>query len=292
MGGDWLRAGRRLFHFWSVMSEQDFKIYVPLQFFEKADAPEGARRRVAGLITTERRDREGEVILQRGLDFSEFMNHGWFNDNHAKEADGVLGYPEELKFVRKGERLPDGQLAPADGHWSEGILLNDPRADKVWQKGLALQKAGGKRKLGFSIEGVIQRRAGEDNKIIAKAKVRNVAITHCPVNTDTYLNALEKALEREEDNITQESSDKALTAGASSPSKPVGPVSGAGAGRVITPQSLDHDISDPNRRSLTKAQAVEWFQRKYPNISLQSAARMVDLSYALRDGGHLQEVSK
>jgi hypothetical protein len=175
-----------------------FRFYAPgLTAFEKANAPEGQRRRIGGIVSTESKDRENEIVLQRGLDFSEFLHHGWFNDNHSKSMIGVLGEPDprSLRFVRKGEKLPNGDVAKADGHWAEGWLYeDDPDADKVWKKIRALEKSPTGRRLGFSIEGVIQRRAGSDNKIIAKAKVRHVAITHCPVNTDTRLDALAKSL--------------------------------------------------------------------------------------------------
>lgn len=263
-----------------------FQFHMPLSFFEKSDAPDGQRRRIAGLVTTQSRDREGETILQRGLDFSEFLDFGWFNDNHSKETDGVVGYPDAVRFVRKGEALPDGRQAPADGHWSEGFMLEgDPRADKIWAKGLALQKSGSGRRLGFSIEGVIQKRTGQDNKVIAKAKVRNVAITHCPVNTDTALVALEKALERAERNEDDgqdeaERADKALTMGdaPANNARPSGPVSGAGAGRTLTPQSLDHD-----KKKLTKSEAAAWFRARYTNINQPTAERLANLAFALRD---------
>lgn len=173
-----------------------FRFAVPLFAFEKSDAPEGRRRRIGGLVSTETRDREDETILQSGLDFSEFLQHGWFNDNHAKDITGIVGEPDPiaLRQVTKGERLPTGLVAPANGHWAEGWLFeNDPRADAIWNKILAVQKSPARR-LGFSIEGTIQKRTGPENKTIAKARVRHVAITHCPVNTDTRLDRLAKAI--------------------------------------------------------------------------------------------------
>lgn len=376
------------------MDDENFKVFAPLSFFEKADAPEGLRRRVAGLISTERKDRQDETVLQRGLDFSEFLDFGWFNDNHAKEMSGVLGYPEAVRFVKRGETLPNGRTAPADGHWAEGWLLEgDPRADAVWQKAMALQKAGGKRNLGFSIEGVIERREGHDRKVISKARVRNVAITHCPVNTDTHLMALAKSLEfsdleraQDEDDFTDEldkaykhisfsppegarrdaarglelrrefgrggtpvgiarardlanganmspdtmrrmkaffdrheknrgsgtesppkngwiawllwggdpgrawankvvgqmnaadEANKALMAGpATSNARVMGPVSGVGAGRILSPQSLE------GQHHFGKSEAVQWVMDRHPNVSLATAERVVELSFALRD---------
>ena len=379
------------------MDGENFQFYTPLSFFEKADAPEGSRRRVAGLISTERKDRQDETVLQRGLDFSEFIDFGWYNDNHAKDMAGVVGYPESVRMVRKGEKLPDGRVAPADGHWAEGWMLEgDPRADSIWQKAMALQK-GGKRKLGFSIEGVIERREGHDRKVIAKARVRNVAITHCPVNTDTQLVALAKSLEfseleraqRDEDfedeldkaykhidfvppegaqrdaarglelrreygrggtpvgiarardlangaNMSPDTmrrmkaffdrheknrgsgnedppkngwiawllwggdpgrawankvvrqmnaadeAQKALMAGpATSNARVTGPVSGVGAGRILSPQSLE------GQHHFGKSDAVQWVLQRRPDLSHATAERMVELSFALRERGLL-----
>lgn len=171
-----------------------FRIHAPIYAFEKAGAPEGQRRRIGGLITTDSKDRENEVVLQEGLDFSEFLHHGWFNDNHMKGMDGVIGEPDpsSLRFVKKGQVMPNGAPAPANGHWAEGWLYEgDPRADMVWGKIGALTKSPTGRKFGFSIEGkILERSPGK----IAQALVRNVAVTHCPVNTDTSLVALAKAL--------------------------------------------------------------------------------------------------
>lgn len=184
------------------MTDKDFQFYCPVGFFEKADAPNGQKRRIGGLVSSESKDREDEVVLQRGLDFSDFLSYGWYNDNHKKEQTDVLGYPESVRYVQKGETLPDGSVAPAAGHWAEGYLLEGyPRADQVWALGQSLHKTGGKRRLGFSIEGRIQRRDGPYNKTIAKARVQHVAITHVPVNTDTGLAILAKSLQLESQEV-------------------------------------------------------------------------------------------
>ncbi len=159
-----------------------FQIYTPgLSVWLNKGAPEGKQRRIGGLISTDNRDRQGEIVIQKGLDFSEFLNSGWFNDNHSKETDSPVGYPDSssLKYVQKGEILPNGQAAPGNGHWSEGYLLDSMRGNKIWDLAQSLHKAGDERRLGFSIEGSIQKRIGSDRKTIAKAKVRNVAITNC-----------------------------------------------------------------------------------------------------------------
>lgn len=277
------------------MDSLPFMFEAPLSFFEKAGADPGKERRIAGIISTEQPDRQGEVILQRGLDFRDFIKNGWFNDNHSKSTTGMLGYPEEVKQFRKGERLPDGDIAKANTTWVEGYLLNDPDADKIWQKGMALQKTN--RRLGYSIEGKIEKRQGPGGRIIAKAKVRNVAITNCPVNTDSRLEVLAKSLAT----IEHQELEKALGMGTATPGSPVmGAQSGMGAGRVITGQSLEQDDeprdllrpSRPRKRktvqkALTDGEAVDFIRARMPSANLMAAGRIVELTKALKRQGRL-----
>lgn len=170
------------------MPENDFKAFVPLNFFEKADARDPSTRyRFNGFITTEHKDRDGEIALQNGLNFKEFMKHGWFNDNHSKKTGGTVGKPLKVE----DRTTPDGKK----GTWVEGhMIAGYEPAMEIWQLGRALEKNPSKdRCLGFSVEGTIQSRGGFDNKIITKAVVRNVAITANPVNPHTCMN-LAKAL--------------------------------------------------------------------------------------------------
>jgi hypothetical protein len=286
-----------------------FNFEVPISFFEKSDAEIGRQKRIGGIITTESKDRQGEVILQRGLDFGDFLTYGWYNDNHSKATTDILGYPEKVAFFRKGQSLPDGTLAKADGHWAEGYLLDTDKANKVWELGKALQKSG--RRLGYSVEGSIDKRIGRDRKTIAKARVKNVAITNCPVNADSRLETLAKSLIAVEEQAAQEDeARKALTAGAATPGvAPVGPRTGEGAGQVLMPESLETDKRltkkqlqmfdatpekpvqkskrDEVRKSLTVAEAVAWVRSRLPNASLEQAGRIVDVTLALKRSGKL-----
>ena len=106
-----------------MSTDSDFALSTPLSFFEKAGAPTGQHRRFGGLITTDRRDQEGEVMRQDGMDFRPFLKSGFYNVNHSKEVRDVIGYPVSVDFFKKGSTLPDGRTAGANGHWAEGYLL-------------------------------------------------------------------------------------------------------------------------------------------------------------------------
>lgn len=153
------------------------------------------KRVIEGIASTDSRDQQNEVIDQSGLDWTDFLKSGWFNDNHGKSAGDVVGYPTAVRFFAKGSVLPDGQIAPFNCHWVKGYLLEGhPPADNIWTAATALQRGGeGARRMGQSIEGAVLERAGADRRYIKRAKVNHVAITHCPVNADTTLAAFAKS---------------------------------------------------------------------------------------------------
>ena len=97
------------------MSAIAFHFETPASFWLEKSAPAGRRRRIGGLISTETRDKQDEVVLQRGLDLEPFATHGYFNDNHDKTAPGIVGYPDagNIFMVEKGDHLRNGQIAPA-----------------------------------------------------------------------------------------------------------------------------------------------------------------------------------
>lgn len=244
---------------------------VPFQFdcevdvFEKAGDPE-RERRIGGFVSTESIDKQGEIVIQKGLDFGPFVAGGWFNDNHSRATADIVGFPETADFVQKGQRLPDGRTADRTGWYVEGYLLKGHApADRLWQLAKSLQRT--KRRLGFSIEGKVTRRLEKSGMpVIASAVVKNVAITNCPVNGDTALEVLAKSL----DGLS-----KALAAGEPSVVVPAAtPLVGGGA--VLMPESLDGaPPKKRKKRKLTKAQALDVIHARYPGISPTTARRIL-----------------
>ena len=285
-----------------------FDFEMPVSFFEKADAEPGKERRIGGIASLETKDRQGETIIQRGLDFSDFLANGWFNDNHSRATDGILGYPEKASFFRKGSTLPNGETAPANGHWVEGYLLSTEKADRIWELGQALQKT--KRRLGLSVEGKIERRIGPDYKTIAKALVRNVAVTNCPVHAGARMDVLAKSLSAVE--ATEPGwFEKMLGMGPASPGQAdasLGPQTGMGAGRVLTGQSLESKGTPPRvvesgkkpknkedededekkiKKALTEAEASAWVHARLPGATLYQIGRFIEATCVLKRTGKL-----
>lgn len=185
-----------------------FSFCLPFDVLKSTDA-NSDEWRIGGYASTSSEDRQGDEIVQKGLDYDDFVNYGWFNFDHHN--DQILGYPDKDKCK-----------IDSHGFYVEGTLLKGVEiAKNMWETALALQKSGANRKLGFSVEGkVLQRNAlGK----IVKAKIYNVAITPNPVNTSCTWDALVKSFTTNKDDI-----DKALEAG-----------HGDASGSAIVPESLE-----------------------------------------------------
>lgn len=275
-----------------VDEDGSFRFYAPATFFEKADAAEGQRLRIRGICTTDDLDKDQERVLADGLDFGLFGKSGWFNDNHSKSTADVVGYPDPQKFAhkfKKGAKLPDGTVAKSNGWWTEGYLVGD-RGRAIFS--LAKELADTGRQLGFSIEGKVDRRA-DGGKTIAKAVVRNVAVTHCPVNPYTGLQALAKSLADGRlggaDNRAETSQvSKALAVG----NAIANPGAAPGQGFALRQESLEgrpprnaagggsvrRIVRRKKKRWLNKSDGVAFLRQVYPALSPEQASAAYDFA--------------
>ena len=144
-----------------------FRFHIPAELEKSKDG----QVRIKGIASVESPDLAEETVIQKGMDISYLLNRGFFNDNHSKETAGKVGIPTVARTTPKGLYV-------------EGYLLDTPRAKAIVDLAEALKKAGGDRKLGFSVEGKITKRNG---KIIEKSWVKDIAITAEPYHPGTYL---------------------------------------------------------------------------------------------------------
>lgn len=197
-----------------LRKNDDFTIWQPgvVEILKSEAAEEDAdSRRIGGYCSTEHLDRQKEVVLQKGLVFADFIDFGYFNDNHNQATAALVGVPETAEYHH------------GKGWYTTGHLLKGyPRAEELWA--LAKSLEGTRRRLGFSIEGKVTERSG--NKIL-KATIRNVAVTNCPVNPNCTWEALAKSFDAE--GVVE----RAMSVGHA-----ITPTSG---GRVVVPQDLEHD---------------------------------------------------
>lgn len=218
---------------------------------ESQDYPD--EMRIGGFASTPDSDRQGDEIIQRGLDISQFLDHGWFNHDHDNTQ--ILGYPDKRKCK-----------VSAKGFYVEGVLLKGVElAERVYQTALALEASNAPRKMGFSIEGKVLKRDEKTNRIV-KAEVYNVAVTANPVNVNCTWDVLVKSF------VGMDGLNKALDAG-----------HGDGKGAPLIPESLEHALKDlsyacgddeesqrhlealrkklsERKNGLTKSECVLWLQ--------------------------------
>lgn len=244
----------------------DFRFNLAADIFKADSVDDDRSRRIAGIVSTDSVDKQSERLIQEGLDFRPFLKSGWFNDNHDQATDAVLGYPElaELRDLGDGRK----------GWYVEGFILKGyERADRIWALATSLAKSN--RRLGFSVEGSVTARDPRDPKTVSKAVVREVAITRCPVNNDTALEVLAKA----------------LSAGSAVNDPGVSP----GEGFALRAEALEHDEDDDETKAkkkrvkrliakggIRKDEAIVLLRDLDPRLSFEAAARLVDFAAARR----------
>lgn len=175
------------------MSEKSFNFYIPLNVLSKGDE----EWRVGGIASTENKDFQGETIKVDGLDISSLAKNGFFNEDHKKGFQHILG---KIDHAEKREAPEIGKHL-----WVEGKLFKtQPAATAAWNIMNELSKdASNEKKMQLSVEGKILKRAGKDGKVITKAKIENVALTLNPINDNTFATLL-KSEQIDEMGVEQE----------------------------------------------------------------------------------------
>lgn len=145
---------------------------------EKAEG-EG-KRCVAGHGSTSSKDKDEEEIILKGMDYHPLAADGFVNYDHQRRVIGGVKVPMIIGVPTAVEMRPTGlwiesELLKGDPMASEQMRL----ANEMWELGVALKKAGGTRKLAYSIEGHTLERRG---KKLVRTVARHVALTHKPVN--------------------------------------------------------------------------------------------------------------
>ena len=139
-----------------------------------------------GQASTPDKDREGEVLIQKGLNFVPFMEHGEFNWNHIPHA--MTGIPTGKKawFEEPGWKC--------QGDIISGLpILPGYSTDMIVQQHNQLKKAGCDRGLCLSVEGKVQVRSA-CGRYVLKADIYNIAHTFRPQNVNCSLAMLAKSM--------------------------------------------------------------------------------------------------
>lgn len=164
-----------------------FAVWTPIDISKAQGDPEQPMKApIAGIVSTEGKDLQGDMIMQSGCDWDYFLNKGWLNYEHQQGPEFIVGYPTSVQPT-----VHDGKNATMIKGY---LLLDRPRAKEVYESAKAIQKAGDGRSIGFSVEGQVMQRDAKDPKKILKARILNVSVTAHPVNPDARLEVLARSL--------------------------------------------------------------------------------------------------
>jgi len=160
----------------SWIDADTFEFFVPAQIVvekgsKTSSKQKGGKRWIQGIASTDSRDLQGEIVDQQGIDFTYFLKHGYFNNDHKPGFKNKVGQPTEARVTK-------------NGLWVKGFLFEDHDvADEIWGLMHSLDSSQSDRRLGFSIQGKVKRRNGNR---IQECWIQDIAVTPAPVNVTTW----------------------------------------------------------------------------------------------------------
>ena len=258
------------------MNNNDFKFVVPATLEKSKEG----KWIVRGLASAEVADRQGETIIQKGIDLSPidqkrgFLN--WDHDNSPESTVGLLtGYKRD-----NGKTYIEGEL-----------FQKHDRARAVHSIMESLEEHGSQA-MGLSVEGKIVERDPINPKIIRKCLVKNVALTLNPIFSDSNVslvksfNAAEsiefdsdganlvdsinlKIETKEEPTFTSSQVlDIVQKAMAMSPAQNVAPESRSGADALVT-ENLEKECSNTQENPKKKKKKMKSMEKSmYKSLML------------------------
>lgn len=164
------------------MSEEyllPFEFSLPLQKSRTEESQHGEKVwMVEGHAASDRIDQQGEKLILSGMDFKPFLKSGYINWDHSGNPEDLIGEPREAKIIERSG-------SPSIFYVRGMLYKHVPRAVAVWNHLQALEKgeASITRKFGWSVQGGVLERRGNE---LIKSVVRHCALTHQPVNQDTF----------------------------------------------------------------------------------------------------------
>lgn len=153
------------------------RFWIPIDSIEKSKNKEGKEvMRLAGIASTYDEDTDGEFLDPNGFDYNYFKDYGHVNWNHMATEDPskIAGYPSKVEINKSGMYV-------------EVDLLHNKIGKQIYELAQAYKEhPESNRGLGFSVEGRAIERDTVNPKIVKKAKITGLAITHQPKNCSTY----------------------------------------------------------------------------------------------------------
>lgn len=248
------------------VDSDNFNCWVPAQaVLAKGGAASGAdksgKRWIQGIASTGAKDLQGEVVAQDGIDFAYFMKHGYFNNDHKPGFENKVGQPTECRVTK-------------NGLFVKGFLFQEnPVSDSIWGMLKTLDSSGAARRVGFSIQGKVQRRAGS---AIKKCWIQDIAITPAPVNHTTWCE-MAKSLSAQDWNLSKGGADPLNEDNDENQEKALA----VGGGHALVPESLGpKPTEDRTSKSLTFDEAVESIM-KSEGCSEDAASSIAKIAFSI-----------
>jgi hypothetical protein len=169
-----------------LLDKESYNVWVPIEdseLFKSLDVDENGDYIVQGLITSEEKDEEDDVVDSEGADCSYLLEKGWIKYEHGNNPRQFIGEPLECKV---GQFEHPGLHKLVKGIYIKGRLFAGRALTKEAVETMEdLQKSKTKRRMGFSIEAGVKERCKKTGRVL-KSIVRNVVLTMNPVNTTTW----------------------------------------------------------------------------------------------------------
>ena len=197
----------------STLENNDtYHLWVPIEdadLMKSVEVDENGDWIVRGVMTSDDKDEENDVISPEGMDCSYFLEKGWIKYEHGNNPNQFIGEPIAVKVGRFKHPTLDKSV---NGVYVEGRLYrNRELAKQAVQTIEDLQKSNTKRRMGWSIEGSVRERCRKTGKIV-KSVLRNVVLTMNPVNTMTWVE-LAKSFAKNHELTIDMPMDKSLDTG-------------------------------------------------------------------------------
>ena len=218
-------------------------------------------RIIEGIASTPDLDLQNEKVVAKGIDYSYFLEHGYFNWDHQKGPANKVGEPWICKAV-------------PEGLYVKGFLYKGKKvADALWEHIQSLKSnPQSRRKVGFSLEGKTLLKKGQE---ILRCWLKDIAITTAPINYNTYLDVVKS--------LSAYDFSKAMAAGHATANQT--------GGAALIPEDLsgrgksdeDNDIKDVNYGSegVYTKKSLEILISQHLGYSRNSAKDLTNILFQL-----------
>ena len=238
-----------------VRSDGTFQAYMGDVVLKAQKVGETEGYHFTAVASTPDKDREGEVLLQKGLNFEPFIEHGEFNWNHLPHA--IVGVPVGKKaWFENDQWMAEGIILKSLPIW-EGYST-----DMVVQQHNQLKKSGFSRGLCCSVEGKVTERS-DDGKYVKKADIYNIALTFRPVNPSCTVAMLAKSLHHHATVSPDDNFYKSLAAQSAAPFVREDLEGSAKNSLSIEDKLVSHLVSKGHKRADAEKHVYSFMKKKF-----------------------------